>query len=164
MTSVISNSRAQQLPYMQACIKEALRHNPAAVGLLPKIVGPKGDTHNGVYLPPGTEVALCAWNMHRNNTKVYGEDAHIYRPERWLEASPERLAIMEEAFHLVFGFGRFRCLGEGIAKIELNKMFFEMFRRFNWSLLDPIHPLEKNMSYGLFVQKGMWVRITEKEG
>ncbi len=37
-------------------------------GLLPRVVGPTGDTHNGIYLPAGTEVGLCAWNMHRNNT------------------------------------------------------------------------------------------------
>jgi cytochrome P450 len=155
--------RLNGLPYLQACIKESLRHNPAATGLLPPVVSPNGDTHKGVYLPPGTEVAFCAWNIHRTNTKAYGDDAHVFRPERWLEASPERLAVMEEAFHLVFGFGRFRCMGENIAKIELNKMFFEMFRRFNWSLVDPIHPLTKNMNYGLFVQKGMWVRVTERE-
>jgi cytochrome P450 len=163
LASVIPNAHALQLPYLQACIKESLRHNPAVTGLLPRIVGVNGDTHNGVYLPPGTEVALCAWNIHRTNTKVYGDDAHVFRPERWLEASPERLAVMEEASHLVFGFGRFRCLGENIAKIELNKMFFEMFRRFNWSTIDPIYPFTKNINYGGFVQKGMWVRVTERE-
>jgi len=162
LSSIISNAHALQLPYLQACVKEALRHNPAATGLLPRVVGPKGDTHNGIYLPPGTEVGFCAWNISRNNTSAYGEDAHIFRPERWLEASPERLARMEEAFHLVFGFGRFRCMGENIAKIELNKMFFEMFRRFDWSLINPLKPLEKNMNYGLFIQKGMWVKVSEK--
>jgi cytochrome P450 len=64
------------------------------------------------YPPPGTDVALCAWNILRLNKKAYGDDAAAYRPECWLEASPERLAVMEEAFHLVFGFGRVRCIGE----------------------------------------------------
>lgn len=69
---------------------------------------------------------------------------------------------MEEAFYLVFGFGRFRCMGENIARIELNKLFFELLRRFDWNLINPLQPLEKNMNYGLFVQKGMWVRISER--
>jgi len=163
LTSIIPHAHALKLPYLQACIKEALRHNPAATGLLPRVVGPQGDTHKGVYLPPGTEVAFCAWNIHRTNKDVYGEDAHLFRPERWLDASPETLAVMEEALHLVFGFGRFRCMGENIAKIELNKLFFELFRRFQWSLIDPMNPIVKNVNYGLFVQKGMWVRITERE-
>ena len=147
-----------------ACIKEALRHNPASTGLLPRVVGREGDYHNGVYLPPGTEIALCAWNLHRLNTTIYGPDAAIFRPERWLEASPERLAVMDDAHHLVFGYGRFKCMGENIARIELNKVFFELFRRFDWALCDPMRPMEKSNNYGLFVQKGMWVRVTEKEG
>jgi cytochrome P450 len=162
LSTVISTRQSLQLPYLQATIKEAQRHHPAAVGLLPRVVGPEGDTHNGVYFPPRTEIAYCAWNLHRKNTKVYGEDAALFRPERWLEASPERLAVMEESFHLVFGYGRNRCMGENIARLELNKVFFEMFRRFDWSVVDSVKPFEKNMSYGLFVQKGMWVRVSEK--
>ena len=163
ISEIISMSRAQQLPYLQACIKEALRHNPAATGLLPSVVGPKGDTHNGLYIPPGITVGFCAWNIHRNNTAAYGEDAGIFRPERWLEATPQRLARMEDAFHLVFGFGRYRCMGENNAKTELNKKFFEMFRRFDWSFVDPTRVLEKNMNYGLFIQKGLWVRVSERQ-
>lgn len=163
ISSIIPNARALELPYLQAVVKEALRHHPAATGLLPRVVGPNGDTHKGVYLPAGTTVGFCAWNISRNNTAAYGADASIFRPERWLEADPERLAKMEEALWLVFGYGRFRCMGETIAKIELNKMFFEMFRRFDWSLIDPTRPLEKNMNYGLFIQKGMWVRVSERQ-
>jgi len=161
MTEIISYARAKELPYLRAVVRESLRHNPAATGLLPRIVGPRGDTHKGVYLPPGTEVGLCAWNMHRLNP-VYGEDAAMFRPERWLEASPERLARMEEAHHLVFGYGRFQCMGENVARHELFKMFFEMFRRFDWALCRPDRPMEKSMNYGLFIQKGMWVRVTER--
>ncbi|KIW93615.1 uncharacterized protein Z519_06220 [Cladophialophora bantiana CBS 173.52] len=62
--------------------------------------------------------------------RYYGADAEIFRPERWLEASPERLAVMEEAHHLVFGNGRFRCMGENIARLELNKIF-ERIRKFD---------------------------------
>jgi hypothetical protein len=60
----------------------------------------------------GTDIALCARNILRLNTKACGDDAAAYRPEYWLEAGPERLAVMEEAFHLVFGFDRTRCIGE----------------------------------------------------
>jgi cytochrome P450 len=62
LTEIISHARALELPYLNACVKEALRYHPAATGLMTKKVGPKGDTHNGHYLPPGTEIGFCAWN------------------------------------------------------------------------------------------------------
>ena len=54
-------------------------------------------------------------------------------------------------------------MGENIAKIELNKMFFEMFRRLDWSLINAMKPLEKNMNHGLSIQGGMWVRVSERQ-
>ena len=92
-------------------VKETLRHHPIVTDIMPKVVGPKGDTHNGLYLPPGTEIGVCMWELIRNNTAVYGEDAKVFRPERWLEASPEKLARMERTVELNFGHGRFPMLG-----------------------------------------------------
>ena len=54
-------------------------------------------------------------------------------------------------------------MGENIAKIELNKIFVELFRRFDWSLIDPLHPVEKYENWSLFVLRGMWVRVSERD-
>ena len=56
LADIISNNRALELPYLNACVKEALRYHPAGTGLMPRRVGPEGDTHNGMYFPPGTEI------------------------------------------------------------------------------------------------------------
>jgi len=157
---VISHARALQLPYLNACIKETLRYYPVNTGLSPKTVGPEGDTHNGVYLPPGTDVGIAAWMVYRHNP-VYGPDCAYYRPERWLESSQEQLAVMEKEHDLVFMYGRFRCLGERIARIELLKSMFELFRRFDYSLINPLQPLRKEENYGLWLQRGLMVRIEE---
>ncbi|KAJ9613240.1 hypothetical protein H2200_003182 [Cladophialophora chaetospira] len=160
---IITNERALQLPYLIAVIQEALRYHPAASGHGPRIVPPQGDTHNGVYIPPGTVITVCTWNTHRLNYDAYGEDADVFRPERWLEASPERLARMEKAHDLVFGYGSFRCLGERIARIELHKVLFELMRRFDFVLLNPMHPLDNDVNYGIFLQSGLWVRVEERK-
>jgi cytochrome P450 len=163
LSEIITNAQALEIPYLVACVREGLRHHPAATGLLPRVTGPLGEHHPGMpYIPPNTEVGICAWNMHRHNTAVYGEDAGMFRPERWLENSSEKLRDMEKAQDLVFGFGRYRCMGERIAKVELHKTLFELFRRFDWAFVDSMKPLEKNMNYGLFQQKGMWVRVSER--
>ena len=50
----ISDAEARNLPYLQACIKEALRIWPPVVGIVQKIVAPEGDTINGQLVPGGT--------------------------------------------------------------------------------------------------------------
>ena len=84
LSSIISNARTLQLPYLQACIKEALRVLPAIGRPLPRIVPPPGKTFAGETFPAGVIVGIPAWTVHRDK-KVWGEDADVYRPERWLE-------------------------------------------------------------------------------
>ena len=86
----------------------------------------------------------------------------MFRPERWIEATPEQLATMEKSHDLVFGYGKYRCMGEKIARIELLKTFFELMRRFHFSFLDPTQPIKKDFNYGLFIQKGMWMRVESR--
>jgi cytochrome P450 len=59
---------------------------------------------------------------------VFGDDAGVFRPERWLAATtePERLRRMNAAVDLDFGHGRYQCLGKSIAMMELNKIYFEV--------------------------------------
>jgi cytochrome P450 len=155
---IISHARALELPYLNACIKETLRYYPVNGGILPKTVGPEGDTHKGVYLPPGTDVGICAWTVFRHNP-IYGPDYAYYRPERWLESAPEQLVAMEKEVDLTFMYGRFRCLGERIARIELLKSLFELFRRFDFALLNPMQPLQKEENLGVIMQRGLMVRV-----
>ena len=63
--------------------------------------------------------------MHRN-TDVFGPDAHVFRPERWFDVPAPRLRRMEQSAELVFGYGRFKCLGQAIAMMELNKIYVEV--------------------------------------
>jgi cytochrome P450 len=63
----------------------------------------------------------------QHSKKIYGYDADIFRPERWLEeADSEKLARMKGTMGLVFGTGRYGCLGKNIALMELDKIFFEV--------------------------------------
>ncbi len=162
LNTIISNSSAIEQPYLAACIKEALRYHPAGTGMLPRVVPPEGDYHDGQFLPGGTEISFCAWNVFRHN-EAYGPDYNSYRPERWLESSPEQLAKMEKAHDLVFGYGRYKCLGEKIARMELFKVMFELVRRFEITLVDSMVPLEHNENHGVFVQRGMWMRLEERK-
>jgi cytochrome P450 len=125
ISSPITDAEAKNLPYLQAIIKEGFRIWPPIVGLQAKLVPPGGDMINGQFVPAGTKVGTAVFGMMRNK-KIFGEDADVFRPERWLDASPEKIKEREQAVDLVFGTGRFRCLGSSVALIELNKIFVEV--------------------------------------
>lgn len=122
---VVTDREARTLPYLQAVVKEGLRIWPPGAGLLVKQVPPEGDTANGCFLPGGTDIGINTWAVMRN-TEVFGEDGDIFRPERWLEATPEQLAKMEKSHEWVWGYGKYVCLGKSVALIELNKVFVEV--------------------------------------
>lgn len=94
-------AESQELPYLQAIVKEALRIHPATGLPLWREVPVGGATICGVYFPAGTNVGINSWVAHRNRD-VWGEDADDFRPERWLDSSPEKLKEMN-AYFMAFG-------------------------------------------------------------
>lgn len=125
ISSPIRDVEARQLPYLQVCIKEGLRIWPPLTGLMTKRTPPAGDTFKDVFIPGNTDISYSAWATH-HNTRTFGEDAAVFRPERWLEVEGETLNRMERSVELVFGSGRYGCLGKSVAFMELNKVFVEV--------------------------------------
>lgn len=126
---IVSYAAARQLPYLQAVIREGLRVWPPVRGPLPKNVPPGGDTvvvdGKAVFLPGGVEIGYSSLAMHCDR-RLYGEDADMFRPERWFEPDPEKLARMTRVNDLLFGHGRWQCLGKNVAQMELYKTLFEV--------------------------------------
>lgn len=122
---VIKHTEAMQLPYLQACIWEGLRICPPLFGLQSKMAPPQGETVNGTFFPRGTEIATCP-SMVTRRKDIYGDDVDIFRPERWIEADASTRAKYERTTDVIFGSGRFVCLGRNIAWMELNKAFVEV--------------------------------------
>lgn len=158
--AIISDEEAKTLPYLQAVIKEGARMCPPATGLLSKKTPPEGDTINGRFVPGGTDIGQCAWGLQRSKI-VYGEDSMLFRPERWLEAKGEKLEKMEKSVGLVWGFGKYSCLGKNISWLEMDKVFFELLTRFDFTLVDPTRPW-KSENVGLWMQSEMFVKVTER--
>jgi cytochrome P450 len=122
---IVQDSEARELCYLQAVIKEGFRIFPAVTALFFKIVPPGGDAVSGYHLPPGTQVGPNAPGVLRSK-KYFGDDADLFRPKRWLEADAETLERMTMANDVVFGYGRYKCLGRSIAMMELNKVLPEV--------------------------------------
>ncbi|KAK2028153.1 cytochrome P450 [Colletotrichum zoysiae] len=158
---IITNAESKSLPYLQAVIAEGLRIRPVVPGLLFKEVPAGGDTINGQHIPEGTSIGIALASILRSK-RVFGEDVEVFRPERFLEATQEQLAEMQRSTELQFGSGRWMCAGKPLAKMELNKVFFELFRHFDFQLINPQHPMQST-SYLLWVDLGLEVRVTESD-
>jgi cytochrome P450 len=104
---------------------EGLRCHPPVTGLQSKFVPKGGDTLNGYYVPEGTRLGSCIWGVFLDE-KVWGADARLFRPERFLEGTAEEIKRKELDVEGVFGYGRSSCLGKSVAMIELNKVFVQV--------------------------------------
>jgi len=99
-------------------------------------------------------------SLHRNRD-ILGKDAECFRPERWLEAQGDRLTAMERNNDLIFSSGRFQCLGKSIALLELNLVFVELLRNFEFSIVKPEKPW-RSFAYDQLMQDQMWMRVTRR--
>lgn len=146
-----------KLPFLDACVKEALRMTPALGIPLERVVPPQGAEVCGKYFKGGTILGVNAWVVRRNQN-VYGDDAGIWRPARWVETSVEKRKEMERtlltvsrtlfrtsfptaASHMTpealltlslfqFGGGSRICLGKNISFLEMYKVIPELLTRF----------------------------------
>jgi cytochrome P450 len=106
-------------------IYEGLRIHPPNVLLAYKQVPPEGDTIDGKFVPGGTNIAQNTWSLMRNKS-IFGDDADVFRPERWLGITSEKRTEMERVTELLFGYGRWMCAGKHVTFAELNKVFVEV--------------------------------------
>lgn len=135
LQNIIRDWEARELPYLQAVIKESMRIWAPVTGLMTKVSPPEGDyidvDINGigsaekVFIPGGTLIGWASFGVQRNKA-VFGVDAEVFQPERWLTDDTEKLAYMQKVVDLNFGYGKYQCLGRPIAWIELNKCIFEV--------------------------------------
>lgn len=97
LSTYITYAESQQLLYLQACIKEALRLHPAVGQLLERILPEHGASVHGKFLSGGTVVGINPWVVARD-TDVYGHDANAFRPERWLNVDAATLKLMNASW------------------------------------------------------------------
>ncbi|OAG13648.1 pisatin demethylase [Alternaria alternata] len=139
----ITLDQARRLPYLQAIIYEGLRMRPPILGLFPKIVPlDESPIFHEKLLPPGTAVCMNMSSMLQS-TALFGADADVFRPERFTEADEETRRQMELDVEMVFGYGGW------------------MFRLFDLQLVKPFEPCD-NIGYGVFMDKGLKVRVSAK--
>ncbi|KAK8155481.1 cytochrome P450 [Phyllosticta citribraziliensis] len=158
LSDVVQYNEALQLPYFQAALKEAMRMRPAVGVAMARQVPPAGAEIDGKWYPGGTAIDVHAWVLHRDRG-IFGDDAEVFRPERWLEDA-ERAKLMDR--HMFqFGGGAHICIGRNLALLEMNKVLPMLLRDFKMELIHPERELDFR-TYFFVVQSGLDVRISPR--
>lgn len=100
------------LPYVEACIFEALRYAPITAGVTPRISYKRGITVQGHYIPPGTEIQvnMRSANMHES---IWHEPWR-FDPDRFLDNNNNNDDDAKGAL-FTFSYGPRNCIGRKLA-------------------------------------------------
>ncbi|XXG93812.1 hypothetical protein Hte_000061 [Hypoxylon texense] len=159
----ITPSAAQQLPYLNACMKEALRLFPTSAVINGMPVYSPGTVVNGDYIPRSTTCQFSSFSVTRNPR--FFRDPFLYRPQRWLPAdhslySGSYAGDQLDAF-VPFSQGPRMCLGKEVAWWQARLVLAKVL----WSLDMEMVPeqrvdLEKNLKgWGYWVKPDLKVRF-----
>lgn len=133
ISSPIQYSEATRLPYLQATIKESMRHFVGGTLPWPRVCPKGGAILGGYYLPQGTLLGVPAYSFHK---RAFGPDSDIFKPERWLQGDQEDEKVFRKrtnALHANFmswGSGVHTCIGRNIAMMEMSKVLSHLFLRY----------------------------------
>ena len=115
--------QVKQMPYFKAVHLEVTRFYPSTPMIIPRYVSEGGLDLYGKHAPAGTEIGANPYVVQRDKG-VFGEDADVFRPERWLEDSAK--ATWMEKHILTWGYGTRICLGKNIALMETYKLMSQV--------------------------------------
>ncbi|KAG6907508.1 hypothetical protein DXG01_008652 [Tephrocybe rancida] len=117
------------MPYLNAVMKETLRFHPVVISIqreaakedvLPlstPITTTSGDVLTELPIPKGTKITAPIG--------VFGEDADVFDPERWLDSRVKKTTS-------VGVIGNLACIGWKFAMVELQAFIFELVGNFEF--------------------------------
>jgi cytochrome P450 len=116
----VTRSHIRSMHYLDCVLKEVLRVYPPVPAnlrfatkstIMPRGGGP--DSRSPVLIRKGWGITYAPYLMHRR-TELYGEDANIFRPERWEDGKLKDIGWG----WLPFNDGPRVCLGKDLALME----------------------------------------------
>ncbi|KAJ5108318.1 cytochrome P450 [Penicillium angulare] len=110
----------EKCDYVSSLVKEALRFYPP-LKILPARQTYKDFVYQGATIPKGILVYVNTQAVNRDKS-AYGPDAHLFRPERWLDKS----CHIPPPYHFAFGAGSRMCTAVNFSNRILYSMFLRM--------------------------------------
>ncbi|KAI0087970.1 cytochrome P450 [Irpex rosettiformis] len=134
-------NRQASMPYLNACINEALRMYPPVISGLQRRLeyGSGGKVVADHFVPEGTQISVHLFSIQRSSRHFYPLP-DTFRPDRWLtnqtymlpndEVIPASEVKTDKSVFLPFSAGPQSCVGKGVAIIEMRAVTDAVVRRF----------------------------------
>ncbi|KAL6418314.1 hypothetical protein ACFW04_012207 [Cataglyphis niger] len=128
----LNKKSLQNLPYLERCLKEALRLYPSVFLILRNV---EEDVKLRSYIiPGGTNLFLNIYGVHRDPN--FWPNPEVFDPDRFL---PERIQKRHPYSYLPFSAGPRNCIGQRFGLLELKAMIAPLIHNF---YLEPIDHLK----------------------
>ncbi|MED6156675.1 hypothetical protein PIB30_016610 [Stylosanthes scabra] len=143
-TRDLEETDIENLPYLQAVVKETLRLHPPIPLLVPRRA--IQDTHfMDYYIPKDTQIFVNVWAIGRDPHAW--KDPLTFNPDRFISSGSEsKLDYKGQHYEFIpFGAGRRMCAGVPLAHRVLNLVLGSLLHRFDWELDSRVTPSTMDM-------------------
>ncbi|ETS80078.1 hypothetical protein PFICI_07607 [Pestalotiopsis fici W106-1] len=148
-----------KLPFLNACIKEALRLHPSILWQLPREAPAAGINIAGHFIPSSATISMSPIAQNRD-AETFDSDANDWNPHRWLptETNPDASIKEMDRYNVTFGYGSRTCVGRNLALVEINHFVAEFCQRYDAEFINKEKPF-KIISQWFSYQDDMFVRL-----
>ena len=135
------------MPYLNACINEALRVYPPVLGGLQRRVerGTGGRMIGPYFVPEETQVSIWTYTLHRDS-RYFSPLPDTFWPDRWLTQDMYVLpggdvirkddVILNRDVFVPFSRGPMVCVGKNVALMEIRAVLCTMLQNFDVEVAD----------------------------
>ncbi|CEL05049.1 hypothetical protein ASPCAL06171 [Aspergillus calidoustus] len=138
--------KVRNLPFLRACLDEAMRIIPPTSAGLPRRTPPEGAMILGEWIPGSTSVSMTAYTTHHDSTVF--PDPEQFQPHRWMD--PVARKKMEPYF-IPFSTGGRGCIGRNISYLEQTIMLASLVHRYEFALPSPEWRLKRFEAFNLLM-------------
>ncbi|KAI3918107.1 hypothetical protein MKX01_041427 [Papaver californicum] len=157
----VTEEALEKMQYLHAAITETLRLHPA-VPMDPKICFSDDTLPDGFDVKKGDVVAYVPYAMGRMKF-IWGDDAEVFRPERWL--NNDGVFLNESPFKFTaFQAGPRICLGKEFAYRQMKIFSAVLLRFFTFKLADQTKVVTYRAMINLHIKGGLHLHAFPRIG
>lgn len=153
---VASYDEIKNLPFLRACLDEAMRLIPPTSAGLPRRTPPEGAQIMGEFIAGNTSVSMPIYTAH-HDASIFPSPEE-YNPHRWLDPVERRRM---EPYFIPFSTGGRGCIGRNISYLEQAVVLASVVHGYDFALPGPEFELKRFEAFNLLVGElplKMWRR------